>query len=505
MHAPLRLWAPFLLAGGLLLGPAAPAQAQQPPQLRPTLRLAPGQDSLLRLGGLLTLEARGLPPDLNAQHLTLYLNGLPLRGLAPLAAYARPDSGASPRPAPELAPSSWPDSAAGAAPLAGLAPPALAALAGRGPTRVVFALRRAAAPAAWALADGPPWQPGHPVRLGLGTAHRLLAEVQAGRAGAAQLAPAEGWGAGLIAVLLAGGLLLVAAARSRLLRAPVAATLDADGQPLPVVEAAPPYSLARVQLAWWSALVLGGGLVSAGVTGALPALPATTLGLLGVSVGAVVLAALAPVRPPEPGDGPSPASQGWLADLLCDEHGLAIHRLQFVLTSLVVGSCLGYAVYSTGVLPTWPPKVALLLALSALAYVGPKWRRTGLAALAPAPPASPLYVAWPAAGPVGPGAPAELLPPAAAFAAATHPDATPALAATAPPAAPPPAPVIAPLVAAAPVVAAAVPLAVAVPTPEVEAPSRSRADLTTGEVLHHEEDDMGPLDEEDYPSWPTEY
>ena len=500
MHLFLRLRAHLLLAGGLLLGPVAPAQAQYPAQPGATLRLAPGQDSLLRLGGLLTLEARGLPPDLDARHLTLYLNGLPLHGLAPLVAYSRSANGASLPGAGAPAPSGWPDSAAGTLRLAEPALPDSANLASRAPTQVVFALHRAVAPASWALADGPPWQPAHAVRLGLGTAHHLLAEVPASRASTTQLAPAAGWPVCLLASIIAGGVLLLLAARSWLLRTPVAATLDADGQPLPVTDAAPPFSLARVQLAWWSWLVLGGGLVSAGVVGTLPALPATTLGLLGVSVGVVVLAALAPARLPEGGDGP-PSSQGWLADLLCDERGLAIHRMQFVFTSLAVGGCLCYAVYRTGVLPAWPPGAAVLLALSGLAYVGPKWRRTGPAVPA-TPPAPPLYVTWAGAGGSGPAAPAGPLSPALGFAAAPAAAPAPILAAPSPP----PAPASAPPVAAAPVVAAAMPPAEAPPVPEAPAPSRSRADLTTGEVLYHEEEDMGPLDEDedDYPSWPTE-
>jgi len=484
----------FLLAGGLLPGLASTASAQQP-QLRATLATSPGPDSLLRLGSPLTLEVAGLPPGLATHRLTLYLNGVPLRGLAPLAAYSVAPAGVE-AGATSSAPGGETDSSAqmafAALPQPNSAAPAL--------TKVVFVLRRTAAPAAWALADGPPWQAAHPVRLGLGTSHQLLAELPSRPP--VRLAPAFGWQAGLGVAALASLLLLLGAARSWLLRTPLAVPLAADGQPLAVVEAAPPYSLARVQLAWWSWLVLGGGLVSASVTGALPMLPAAVLALLGVSVGTAVLAALA--HPPVAEDEPPRYSRGWLADLLCDERGLAIHRLQFVLTSLAVGSSFIYTLYATGVLPAWLPGPALLLAFSSLAYVGPKWRRARPQPAAPAPVAAPAYLAWPGGLPAWPPAPLPQAAPAPDYAAATHPDALPRPVLPTPaPLTPRPAPSQPTSLAPEPTPAEAQPLAAATLPADVVMTTLSRADPATGEVLYHEEDDMGPLEEEDYPSWPT--
>jgi hypothetical protein len=530
-------WSRFLLVGGLLAGRLGTAQAQQKPQLqRIFLGASAGPDSLLRLGGTLTLEASHLPPGIAPHSLTLYLNGIPLRGLRPLAAYNVADSATAtsgvPAAATGGAPESQPDSSASAAPAA-LARPDFGVPAGGALTRVrvVFALRPAAAPTAWALADGPPWQPAHSVRVGLGTSQQQLAELRSSRA--VQLAPAEGWLAGLGLAALAGLLLLVAAARSWLLRTPVAA-FDEAGQLLAVGDAAPPYSLGRVQLAWWSWLILGGGLASAGATGALPAVPAATLALLGVSVATAVLAALAPTRATSASSEAAPQSRGWLADLLCDERGLSIYRLQFVLTSLAVGGSFAYALYATGGLPAWPLASAGLLAFSALAYVGPQWRRvpqvgTALTSVATLPfGAAPTPPAWPLA-PAGPPLAAA---PAPDYAAATHPDAQPrpvvaaglAAAASAPPAKaadlsgqpaiwpagpPPPLPAAPrpadppPPVAAVPVAAVVLPVVAAVAEPEAAAATQSRANPETGEVLYHEEDDMGPLEEEDYPSWPA--
>jgi hypothetical protein len=534
MCVKLRISGLFLVAGGLLAGQPGAAQAPQKPQLRRVfLGASAGPDSLLRLGGTLTLEARHLPPGIAPHSLSLYLNGVPLRGLRPLAAYTVADSAAATHVAPAAAPglavagpaASWPDSSAApaAAPYPAASPTASqpnTAAAGT-LTRVVFALRRADAPAAWALADGPPWQPAHPVRLGLGTGQQLLAELRGGQA--QLLTPAWGWLAGPGLAALAGLLLLLAAAHSWLLRTPVVAAFDEAGQPLPVGDAAPPYSLGRAQLAWWSWLVLGGGLASAGATGALPAVPAATLALLGVSVATAVLAALAPVRLAPASGEPAPQSRGWLADLLCDERGLSIYRLQLVMTSLAVGSSLLYSVYATGGLPAWPLTPAGLLALSGLAYLGPKWRRGPLAV--PAPVATLPFGAalTPPAWPLAPAGPPPAAP-APGYAAATHPDAQPrpvvatrptvALPAEAatrsqPPASPtPPLPVaprpadLPPLAAAAPVAAVALPV-VAATEPEAATATQSRADLETGEVLYHEEDEMGPLEDEDYPSWPA--
>ena len=538
-----------LVAGGLLLGLTGAAQAQATiRRVYPTN--SAGRDSLLQLGSTITLDVSGLRVGaggaLPARDLTLYLNEIPLRGLAPLAISTVADATAPaslpPGPA-SLAASA--DSAGGnwtAAAPASASTPNTNVL-----TRVVFVLRHDAAPGYWTLADGPPWQAAHAVRLGLGSPNQLLTAPNAGRAGTVQLAPAPGWPIGLALTGLAGILLLVAAARSWLLRAPVTDATDADGYPLSVADAAPPYSLARVQLAWWSFLVLGGGLVSGSVMGTLPALPPATLALLGVSMGTAALAGLAPTRPDHAPDQP-PQTRGWLPDLLCDVRGLAMHRLQFVLVSLGVGSALVWTVYATGVLPGWPLAPAWLLAFSSLAYLGPKWRRASLVpATSPTP--VPTAVAWPVPGP---GWPAPSGPPAPAFgSSATPAPATPAwpaagteptpdnrAAAPAPmpasqpvslvsaaplptePVRPPePAPAISspPLVAAPVSAVALVPVAVVAatpltaPGPEADFATRSRADLATGEVLYHEEDDMGPLEEDDmgpleeneYSGWPV--
>jgi hypothetical protein len=406
-------------------------------------------------------------------------------------------------------------------------------------TRVVFVLRRDAAPGYWTLADGPPWQDAHAVRLGLGSPNQLLTVPNTSRAGTVQLAPAPGWPIGLALAGLAGILLLVMAARSWLLRTPAAEATDADGYPLSVADAAPPYSLARVQLAWWSFLVLGGGLVSGSVVGALPALPPATLALLGVSMGTAALAGLAPTRPGHI-SGQLPQSRGWLLDLLCDERGLAMHRLQFVLVSLGVGAALVWVVYATGVLPGWPLTPAWLLAFSSLAYLGPKWqwqRASPVPAAAPAP--VPTAVAWPVPGPgwlahTGPSVPAfgssDAPVPAPSAWPAADAEMTAAQRTAAPvpeparPSVPPvaavplptgparplepapavtPAQPVAPPVPAAVVLVAAVPAPLAAPEPEADVATRSRADLTTGEVLYHEEDDMGPLEENEYSGWPV--
>jgi hypothetical protein len=501
----------LLLAAPLLLGLAGPAHGQQPALRRLYPAAAPDQDSLLRLGGTLVLEARDLPP-VPLAGLTLYLNGLPLRGLAPLAAYTVADSTATlaaqaAAPVATAAPAgSWPDSAATHSP-ATAAVPAPSVL-----TRVVFALRREAAPTAWALADGSPWQPAHPVRLGLGSATRQLLELAPGPAGAVQLAPAWGWLAGPALVALAGLLLLIAAGRSWLLRAPAPLAYDTDGYRLPVAEAAPPYSLARTQLAWWSFLVLGGGLLNGCLTGGLPTLPIGTLALLGASAGTAALAALASARPATPTGEPA-RSRGWLADLLCDERGLAIHRLQLVVTALAVGGSLVSALYATGGLPDWLPGPAILLACSGLAYVAPKWQvgRTAArlapaadaaetVATAPAEPAAwatlPSLVsaapAGPAAAPFAPVAPVVASPLPEPQVQAPLPPAAqarsqPVPAAAAAPAAVPPAVELPQLVAPAVIEAA----------PPVLFETKSRADLATGEVLYHEEDDMGPSEEDD--------
>lgn len=527
MHLLLRNTRNLLGAGGLFLALSGTAQGQ------PTLRrvypttAAFAHDSLLTLGSAITLEVSdlrvGAGSRFMARDLTLYLNGIPLRGLAPLAVYTLP---AAPAPAAShIAPAlvvAGTDSTrtdnepAATAQVRPAIPSDSSAQAAHTLTKVVFALRRDMAPHYWALADGPPWQTAHSVQFGLGLDNHLFAQPQAGRVGIVQLASAQGWLVGLVLAGLAGILLLVAAARSWLLRTPPAEATDADGYPLTVAEAAPPYSLGRVQLAWWGFLVLGGGLVSGGVTGTLPILPVATLALLGVSVGTALLAGLSSARPGREPFSPR-QSRGWLADLLCDERGLAIYRLQFVLASLAIGGGLVWTVYTTGVLPAWPLGTAWLLAFSGVAYLSPKWQqffsvRAASPAAVPVPPApawpayaepqapatsnrpssAPVLMGWPTqAAEATPAYPAPLgvpkLSDSPAPAVWLHPTALPAELVSVP--GPPLAPTPTPEPAVLPTVAA--------PFAAVDAlATQSLADPETGHVLYHEEDDMGPLEDD---------
>lgn len=148
----------------------------------------------------------------------------------------------------------------------------------------------------------------------------------------------------------------------------------------------PPFSLAKSQLAPWTFLVLGAYVLIYCVTEATTAVTVTTLELLGISAGTAGLGGLLG-QPAAGGVGPLRASRGWWLDVLSDEQGVSISRLQQLGFTLLLGYLFVRTVYKTVALPDWNENEILLLGLSSATFLGLKSQENKPAVALPAPPA----------------------------------------------------------------------------------------------------------------------
>jgi hypothetical protein len=126
-----------------------------------------------------------------------------------------------------------------------------------------------------------------------------------------------------------------------------------------------PYSLARVQMAWWFFLLVVGYVFIWLVTSERDSIPPSLLGLVGISA-ATALAAVAvtPNRQPV-------ASAGWWRDLVTDDRGIvAIERFQVVVWTLVLGGVFLYSVLWELTMPEFSATMLALMGISSGTYIG---------------------------------------------------------------------------------------------------------------------------------------
>lgn len=101
-----------------------------------------------------------------------------------------------------------------------------------------------------------------------------------------------------------------------------------------------PYSFARVQLAWWSVIVLASLISIVASKGGIPTLDSSTLILLGISSATIATASIIDLS-----DESNPNifrtqdenSQNFILDILSDEKGVSIHRFQIVIFNITFG------------------------------------------------------------------------------------------------------------------------------------------------------------------------
>jgi len=162
-----------------------------------------------------------------------------------------------------------------------------------------------------------------------------------------------------------------------------------DGSPINGIRQ--PYSLGRTQMAWWFFLIIIGFVMIWLISGDQDTISASLLTLMGISGGTGLGSTLiernaknppapAPTAgggatPPPPPTPPPPAiSRGWLTDILSDSNGsIALHRLQIVLWTLVLGIMLVVSVVTSLTMPAFNDTLVTLMGISSGTYVGFKF------------------------------------------------------------------------------------------------------------------------------------
>lgn len=177
---------------------------------------------------------------------------------------------------------------------------------------------------------------------------------------------------GLLAVGGILGLLLYLGLRSNLLRSDtVRGTLDAEtlasSDLISDNYRTIPFSLAKVQLAFWTFLIISAYLLCYMVTGELPDLPASLLGLLGISLGSTVVSRSLS-NSQLASNGPltvNAASLGFWRDILAEQSRFSLPRIQFLLFNLLVGFYFVRYVWKLWAMPDLDANLLALVSVSA--------------------------------------------------------------------------------------------------------------------------------------------
>lgn len=182
----------------------------------------------------------------------------------------------------------------------------------------------------------------------------------------------EWWASGAVAlVLLVWGAMVYLGARSALVR-------DAGAPGVPLAQRT--FSLAKVQMAWWFAIIFASFVFLWMVTGETPAISAQALMLLGIS--SATTAASMGVNGPRVGaDG---VKDVFFGDLLSDADGITIHRFQMVVMTIALGLVFLSHVAQQLTMPEFDASLITLMGISAATYVGlkiPEKKTDGDAAL----------------------------------------------------------------------------------------------------------------------------
>ena len=166
----------------------------------------------------------------------------------------------------------------------------------------------------------------------------------------------------LIAAGLAVGFLIVASTTGAL----------RDKEPPPVGEVVAPeqraYSLSRTQIAIWTMLVVYSYIFIWIITGEYNTeIPGSILAILGISAGTFATAA-AVDRDKEKSGAKVAKSEGPLRDMLSDQGGAGLHRVQFGLWSVVLMIVFIVTTYETLAMPDFNVGMLGLMGISSAAY-----------------------------------------------------------------------------------------------------------------------------------------
>lgn len=133
------------------------------------------------------------------------------------------------------------------------------------------------------------------------------------------------------------------------------------------------YSLSRVQLFYWTLVIVYCYLILSSHTEIIPDIPASVITILGISLGTTALGKVIDNNSKDKvAIDPNAKSEGLLNDILSDGTSINIQRFQTVIFNLVFGLVFIQRTLSTWKLPAFDDNVLLLLGISSGAYAGLK-------------------------------------------------------------------------------------------------------------------------------------
>jgi hypothetical protein len=229
-----------------------------------------------------------------------------------------------------------------------------------------------------ALVGSPPALGIKPVEIGIATADADLPEADGQRV-IVSLRVFSATQALLVffAILLLAGLVWRYGPKTAMLRDPPAADTPEVHQR--------PYSLARCQMAFWLVVLTVSFVVIVGITGQYNGIVTqSSLTLLGISsltafgAESIDVAKSAKKRAnAAPGTAPpapnAPVHTTFLQDLLTDDSGFALHRVQILVWTLVLGAVSLWSVYRALTLPDFDSNLLVMMGISSGLYLGFKW------------------------------------------------------------------------------------------------------------------------------------
>jgi hypothetical protein len=134
-----------------------------------------------------------------------------------------------------------------------------------------------------------------------------------------------------------------------------------------------PYSLARVQMAFWFFLVVAAYVFIWLVTEELDTITESVLGLIGIGSGTALGAALIDAGTTQTAPAAPVASGGFFKDILEGPSGMGFHRFQMFAWTLVLGVIFCASVYQTLEMPEFSTTLLALMGISSGTYLGFKF------------------------------------------------------------------------------------------------------------------------------------
>lgn len=130
-----------------------------------------------------------------------------------------------------------------------------------------------------------------------------------------------------------------------------------------------PFSLARVQMAFWFVLTVGAYTYIWLRTGNIAhVIPDSILALMGISAGTTVVSAV--VDSNSAVQDAEKATGNILEDILSDSDGISFHRLQMLVWTIVLGVVFVQKVYANWIMPDFDAQLLGLMGVSSGAYLG---------------------------------------------------------------------------------------------------------------------------------------